>query len=387
MQFREVIGHKELKKKLIQSLSQGRIPHAQLYYGPEGSGKLALALAYAQFLNCKNRQPEDSCGSCPSCLQFQKLAHPDLHFIYPVATTAEIKEKPKSLDFIQQWRNFLISCNYYINLNGWYEAIEIERKQGIINKDDCNEIVRSLGYKTYESEYKIMVIWMVEKLFHAAAPKILKILEEPPDKTIFFLITENIDQILPTIISRTQLVKVPKINDFDLSEQLKALPGTDDIIVRKAVNMANGNYLEAIRYLQQREEEESHFSGFRNWMLLCYKNNIADLSVFIEEYAKFPRERLKSFLNYGIYIYRYCFHIHVLESPNIRLEGKELEFVFNFSKFVHPCNTGQLFQLLNEAIYHIERNANTPILLMDLSLQIGKLLRITAPQKSAAINS
>ena len=200
MLFKDVIGHNDLKSRLLLSVKEGRIPHAQLFFGPEGSGNLPLAFAYAQYLNCKNRQPEDSCGLCPSCIQFQKLAHPDLHFIYPVATTTTIKEKPKSLDFIAQWREFLLSNNCYVSLNDWYETIEIEKKQGIINKDDCNEIVRLLGYKSYESEYKVMVIWMVEKLFHAAAPKILKILEEPPDKTVFLLITENTDLILSTII-------------------------------------------------------------------------------------------------------------------------------------------------------------------------------------------
>lgn len=380
MLFKEIIGHNDLKNRLIQSVQEGRIPHAQLFYGPEGSGNLPLALAYAQYLNCKNRQAGDSCGVCPSCLQFNRLVHPDLHFIYPVATTASVKDKPKSINFIEQWRQFLLSNNYYVSLNGWYEAIEIEKKQGIINKDDCNEIVRSLGYKSYQSEYKVMLIWMVEKLFHAAAPKILKILEEPPDKTVFLLIAENIDLILPTIISRTQLIKIPRISDNDLFNYLEQKENREGSDIRTAVNMANGNYLEALSYLQE-EDEETHYHAFRNWMLMCYKHSIPELHSFVEEHAKYPREKLKSFLNYGIIIFRYCFQIHLIQKPEIRMEGKELEFVRNFSKYVHPGNTPELFQLLDEAIYHIERNANNSILLMDLSLQISTLLKMPQPKK------
>ncbi|MHC1708602.1 MAG: ATP-binding protein [Bacteroidales bacterium] len=382
MLFSEIIGHNDLKNKLIQAIQEGRIPHAQLFYGPQGSGNLAMALAYAQYLNCRNRQAQDSCGMCPSCIQFQKLAHPDLHFIYPVATTTSVKDKPKSIDFIRKWIEFLLTNKGYVNLNNWFEFIEIENKQGIINKDDCNEIVRSLGYKSFDSEYKIMVIWMVEKLFHAAAPKILKILEEPPDKTIFLLVTENIDLILATIISRTQLVKVPRINDEDLQQYLLEHYSKDPAEIRQAVNLSNGNLIEAESYLQD-EAEETHYNAFRYWMQICWRKSIPDLHAFVEEHSRYTRERLKAFLSYGILVYRNCYYIHLLNDPRIRMEGEELDFIRNFSKYVHPDNILQLYKLLNEAIYHIERNANASILLMDLSLQISLQLKVPAPKKNS----
>ncbi len=359
----------------------GRIPHAQLFYGPEGSGNLAIALAYAQFLNCRDRQADDSCGRCPSCLQFQKLAHPDLHFIYPVATTTNVKDKPKSLNFIQEWREFILTRKAYVNLDGWYSAINIERKQAIINKDDCNEIVRVMGYKSYESEYKVMVIWMIEKLFPASAPKILKILEEPPDKTVFLMITENLDHILSTILSRSQIIKVPKIKDEDLMKYLETRYDKKETEMRQAVNLSDGNLIEALNCLDN-EGDEAYYEDFRKWMLLCYQNKITELQPFIEEHAQFTREKLKSYLQYGTVVFRYCYHLNVIPSPKIRMEGGELTFVKNFSKYIHSGNILKLFQLLNDAIFHIERNANASILLMDLSLQIGKQLKIQAPQNN-----
>ena len=194
--------------------------HAQLFLGPEGSGKLPLALAYAQYINCQNRQEDDSCGHCPSCIKFNKLIHPDLHFVYPVSKTKDSSDKPTSKEFLKPWRELVLENNGYINLTDWYEKIDIEKKQGIINADDCNNIIKTLSYKSFESEYKIMIIWMVEKLFHSAAPKILKILEEPPEKTLFILISENPDIIINTILSRTQLVKIPKIANNDLYQEL-----------------------------------------------------------------------------------------------------------------------------------------------------------------------
>lgn len=189
MLFNKIIGQQQVKERLIQTVKENRVSHAQLFIGANGSGKLALAIAYAQYVNCKSRSETDSCGICPSCIKYEKLIHPDLHFIYPIAATKEVK-KPRSADFIESWRSLLIENNYYISLNEWFEKIGIENKQGIINAEDCNSIIKTLGYKSYEAEYKVMIIWMAEKLFHAAAPKILKILEEPPEKTLFILITE-----------------------------------------------------------------------------------------------------------------------------------------------------------------------------------------------------
>nr|MBC8146675.1 DNA polymerase III subunit delta [Bacteroidota bacterium] len=218
MQFKEVIGHEEIKKRLIQTVRENRISHAQLFAGQEGIGKLALAIAYGQYISCTNKQETDSCGVCPSCIKYNKLIHPDLYFTYPVSTNKEVKTKPLSRLFISKWREILLQKDYIFSLQQWYQKIQIENKQGIINTEDCNEIIKSLSLKTFESEYRVVIIWMPEKLFHAAAPKLLKILEEPPPKTLFLLITESPDKILKTIISRTQIIKIPKLKDQDVKE-------------------------------------------------------------------------------------------------------------------------------------------------------------------------
>ncbi len=375
MQFSEVIGHSGLKKQLIQTVKEGRIPHARLFYGPEGNGKLALGLAYSTYLSCANKQAEDSCGSCPSCLKFAKLAHPDLHFIFPVATNATIREKPRSIDFLEEWRQYLLARHAYVSLNDWYEQIGIEKKQGIINANDCNEIVRTLGYTSYEGNYKFMVIWMVEKLYHAAAPKILKILEEPPDKTVFLLISENTDLIIPTILSRTQLLKVPPIDQEAMVSHLQTIEqaGTSDL--QKIASLSGGNYIEALKYLEDAADETLTFTHFRNWMLASYLYKVSEIQTINAELAKLPKESLKAFLIYGIRVIRYCLHLNTPGHPEIVLRGKELEFVRNFSKYVTVSNAEALFGLFNEAIFHIERNAYVPLVLMDVSLRAGKLLQ------------
>ncbi len=257
MRFKDVIGQGPVKQRLIKTVKDNRVSHAQLFLGPEGSGKLALAIAYAQYINCTNKSPDDSCGTCPSCIKYSKLIHPDLHFIYPTAPLEKL-EKPISLDFIAKWRELLTDTRCYLDLPAWYEKIGIERKQAIINTRDCSEILKTLSYKSYEAEYKVMIIWMVEKLFHAAAPKILKILEEPPDKTLFILVSENQEQILKTILSRTQLIKIPSIDEDVLIESLIG-EGYEQSRVNDAVRISGGNYLEANRLLGMADEETQNF--------------------------------------------------------------------------------------------------------------------------------
>ncbi len=220
MLFSEVIGQKEIKQKLIHTIAENRVAHAQLFYGDEGRGKLALALAYAQFISCKDpgkMQRQDSCGSCSSCIKYNKLIHPDLHFIYPVAESKVVKGPRKSKksvvsdDYLVPWREMIIDNKAYVSFDDWNKKLDIERKQASINSTDCGGIIGTLSYSSYESEYKIMLIWLIEKLNYQAAPKLLKILEEPPEKTGFLLIAEQIDMIIPTILSRLHQVKIPKI--------------------------------------------------------------------------------------------------------------------------------------------------------------------------------
>jgi len=387
MLFRDIIGQDDVKRRLIRTVKEGRVSHAQLFTGPEGSRKLALALAYAQFINCKNRvwpndenQAGDSCGTCPSCVKYQKLVHPDLHFIYPISSTKEIK-KPLSRDFLQTWRQVLLQNNYRLTLFDWYEAIGIEKKQGIINAEDCSEILRTLSYKSYESEYKVMVIWMAEKLFHAAAPKILKILEEPPDKTLFILITENQDQIINTILSRCQVVRIPRLTDENLTDQLtKEMPELNGK-TGTVIPLAEGNYTKACKLLLENEEESYQVENFIKWMRLCYAGDILKMHDFVSEIARIGRERQKSFLAYSSRIIRNGMLLHYSVPKLTRLNDEEMEFVEKFRHFITHVNILQMAENLDVAQYHIERNANPNILFMDLSFTMAGLLKLAAGKK------
>ncbi len=341
MRFSEITGNEDIKRKLIQTVLDQRVSHAQLFFGPENSRKFALAIAYAQFINCTNKQGVagniDSCGVCPSCVKYQKLIHPDLHFIYPVATTKRVTKKPQSKHFIEDWRKFLLENNFQSGLQGWYETIGIENKQGIINAEDCNEIITTLSYKSYESDYKVMIIWMVEKLFYSAAPKLLKILEEPPEKTLFILLSEEPDQIIKTILSRTLMVKIPK----------SVIPGYG-----------------------KTEEDSIHFEPFRHWMRSCYAGKIPELIGFASEITKAGREKQKSFLIYALKVVGYCATMNYRQLVPDGLEGEELKFIRDFSPFITSDKLIEFNTLLNDAIFHVERNAHTSTLFLDLSLKI-----------------
>ena len=385
MKFSEIIGQSPIKNYLIQTVRNSRVSHAQLFVGPPGNGKLALAIAYAQFISCTDKQyfPEgsdlaaDSCGVCPSCIKFSKLIHPDLHFIYPIITTKDIK-KPKSTDFVKQFRELMLSKDCFINLNQWYETIGVENKQGIINADDCDEIIRKVGMKAYEADYKVVIIWMVEKLYHAAAPKLLKVLEEPPDKTLFILISENKDQILNTILSRTQLVKVPRLANKEINSILIEKHELSEIRARKITNLANGDYNLALDLINEEDDEDNYLETLRQWFRHCYllkASDRVDLVSFVEELAKLGREKQKAFLQYGLKILRNALINNEGDDKNLKMEDAEAEFVTNFAKTQNPERIEKISDLLNQAVYHVERNANPKILFMDLSLTLHSLMR------------
>ena len=375
MRFGDIIGQEQIKKNLIQTVLDQRVSHAQLFFGPEGNEKLALAIAYAQYINCPEARKQhltDSCGTCPSCVKYQKLIHPDLHFIFPVATTKKVTRKPKSIDYIEEWRSFLLSNDFHVNLHEWYEAIGIENKQGIINADDCSEIIHTLSYKSYESEYKVMILWMVEKLYYSAAPKILKILEEPPEKTLFILISEDPDQIISTIRSRTLLVKIPKIGIPDLTNFLIRKYSLNEREAGIISRQSSGNLKLALNRLQRVEEDQYNFITFRKWMLLCYDNKIVDLVGFTSEISKIGRENQKTFLLYALGVIQSCAAIVFRNEDLVTADSDELKFLQKFSRFINASTIDFFFELFNTAIYHIERNAHPQTLFLDLSLKASR---------------
>jgi len=378
MQFSEIIGQEVIKKKLIQTVLDQRVSHAQLFFGPEGNEKLALAIAYAQFINCQNRSSgihPDSCGICPSCVKYQKLVHPDLHFIFPISTTKKITRKPKSNDFLEDWRTFLIENDYHVNLHEWYDFIGMENKQGIINADDCNEIIHTLSYKSYESEYKVMILWMVEKLYYAAAPKILKILEEPPEKTLFILITEDPDQVINTIRSRTLLVKIPKIGITELSVYLRDNKGIGEREAGIIARQSFGNIKQCLNRLQHIEEDQFNFTNFRKWMLLCFDYKVVELVGFSGELARIGRENQKDFLLYALKVIRNCSTLVYGEEVQVMAEGEELKFLKKISAYINSSNYIRFSELFNSALYHVERNANPQTLFLDVSMKAAALFQ------------
>ncbi|MBN4051522.1 hypothetical protein JYU16_01785 [bacterium AH-315-M05] len=375
MLFKEIIGQHSVKQRLIQTVKDNRISHAQLFIGPEGSGNLPLAIAYAQYISCENKGERDSCGACPSCVKYNKLAHPDLHFVYPVNKTKEVsKDKVTSADFSNHWRS-AVSENPYLNLTQWYNKIGIENKQGIINVEDCNEIIKTLGLKTYEAEFKVMIIWKPERLFHAAAPKLLKILEEPPQKTLFLLVAEDQDQIIKTILSRTQLVKINKISDEELHKEIVEKYRLYKEEATKVVRLANGNYSEALRLIENDENEHFNTLMFPKWMRMCFKRDVLEIMDWVEEISKIGREKQKNFIAYGLHIVRESLVLNYGDAGLVRLNGEELSFTNKFAPFINSSNAFQISDELNKAHLHIERNANPKILFLDLSLRFYEMLQ------------
>lgn len=374
MKFADIVGQQEIKRRLINSVKDQRVSHAQLFHGAPGSGKMAMALAYAQYINCRRRGPDDSCGQCPSCVKYEKLAHPDLHFIFPVTKTSAV-QKASSREFLGTWRNYLIERKAYINLEEWYRQMEVENKQGIINTEDINSINQTLAYKSFESEYKVMLIWMVERIYHAASTRILKILEEPPDKTLFILISENPDLIPLTILSRTQMIRFAPLSDDELTEGLlsrKQIAAADAAKIRFK---AGGNLNVALQMAETGDTDEENFQFFRNWMRLCYVNNFASLYQMSADFVKLGREKQKSLLRYGLDIARRCLLMNYKLESKIRSEGEELEFIRKFSDFIHPGNIDTISAAFDESIDNIERNANGNILFINLSIKMTMWLR------------
>lgn len=379
MQFRNIIGQQAVKDRLIKTVGENRISHAQLILGPSGSGALPIAIAYAQFISCTNKVIDDSCGECPSCKKFAKLAHPDLHFVFPIALSKEIRFSTHVMD---SWREAFLN-NHYLNLNDWFDYLDAENKQPVIGTEESSEILRKLSLTTYESEYKIMVIWLPEKMNHAAANKLLKILEEPPDKTLFLLVCENEDQLLRTIVSRTQLVKVNKIPDEELKKALIERHGISAEEALKITHLCDGSYNEAKKLLQENESAGQNMQLFRTWMLSCLKFDAQAVVKWTEEMSKTGRESQKTFFGYAQHIIRECMMMNNAGLQFVKLEGEELDFVKKFGRFVHNGNIERFVAELNKAQQHIERNANPKILFMDLSFKMNEILNIPAPVVSA----
>jgi len=370
MLFRDIIGQEDVKKRLVNTVKENRVSHAQLFLGAEGSGALALAIAYAQYLSCTQRTEEDSCNDCPSCVKYNKLVHPDLHMAYPIALSKDLRISAQAAT---EWREAVLE-NPYLNLNDWFNYLNAENKQPVIGVDESAEILKRLSLTTYESEYKIMLIWMVEKMNHQAANKLLKILEEPPEKTLFLLVCEDDEQLLKTIVSRTQLVKIKKIPDHAIVQALQEKHGVSREQALNIAHLSDGNYNTAQKLLEEADPESSLMQPFRSWMLNCLNFNPAPIISWVDELAKGGREVQKTFLSYALHIARECVMVNYADPSLVRLQGEEYEFVKKFSRFIHRDNCDRFTEEISKAREHVERNANSKILFLDLSFRMNELL-------------
>lgn len=377
MLFSEIVGHDDLKKRLIQSVNENRVAHAQLFVGTEGSGKMALAIAYSQYINCQNRTESDSCGVCPSCKKYMSLSHPDLHFIFPTATNKSVKKDPESDLFLAEWREYFSDCQGYVNLSEWFDKLDIENKQGIINVRDASTVIRKLSFKSYESEYKVVILWMPEKLNVFSANKLLKLIEEPPEKTLFLLVAENQEEVLSTIRSRCVLVKVPRLDSAVIKDALVEKCGCSEQLALDAATMSNGSWPLAKRFSNDIDNEMLYADTFRKWMRYCFKGAVPELIDFVANEIKgLGREKQKALLEYGLNIFHCSLLINNNISSAVMLTSAEKTFAQNFAPYINMKNVTQICALFEESINQIVRNANAQLVFMDDSLKMSKLLRL-----------
>lgn len=375
MQFKDVIGQEAVKQRLISSVQKNHVPHAQLFLGPAGCGKLPLALAYAQYILCPNRTETDSCGVCPTCQKMQKLVHPDLHFVVPTATTKKIKSNPESDLFMEEWREYVFQNQGYVDTSSWYTFLDVENKQGYMSVRDAASLLRKLSMKSYEGEYKIAIIWMAEKMRVDTANKLLKLLEEPPEKTVFLLIAEDQEELLATIKSRTALVKIPAIANDKIEMALFERLGCTAQQAHDAAMISEGNWLNACHSVQESEDRKFFFTTFQQWMRLCFRAAYSELIDFSNNARSLGREKQKELLDYGLRIIRNSLLFDNGLAEIVMLPDDEKQFNAKFAPFVNPANLAQIAELFEEAIRQIERNGYAPLIFTDVSFKMVALLK------------
>lgn len=378
MLFKDIIGLSHIKNHLATSADAGRIPHAQLFIGPEGSGTLPMALAYAQYIICANTNGENK-GENQACnLKFNTLSHPDMHFAYPVSNSDKIKSHAVSDHYIQAWRTFMKEQPYG-NLFDWYRLIGIEKKQGQIGVDEAQDVVKKLALKSYEGGHKVMLIWMAEKMNLSASNKLLKLIEEPPNNTVFILIAEDEEQLIQTIRSRCQTLHFPPLAEEAMANALVEKGLVREEALRIA-HEADGNFNKALDLMNKDSEDLVFEKWFVQWVRSAFKSKgnkaaIHELILWSEEVAKTGRETQKNFLQYCLTVMRQAllinFNTGELAYMRIHVDGFQLD---KFAPFIHENNIMDIVDELETAIYHIERNGNSKIILTDLSIKLTRLL-------------
>jgi len=372
MNFASIPGHKELKTTLINAVRNNHVAHAQLFVGQSGGAATALALAFAKYLNCENQQESDACGSCSSCHKFNKLIHPDLHFLFPFAKTSTDDKKFSRSTVVNEFRNFLIEQPFSDDKD-WGVYQEAAEKQLNISVEEARTMIADISLKAFEGKYKIVLLWLPELLNNQASNAILKVLEEPTPQTIFLIVSQNITNVLPTILSRCQIIQVPQFSDEEitnyLQEQLEILPEQ----AKKAAYMAEGSMSEALRVLNEVKDDD--ITLFRKWMLNCYEHKFGDLVDLAEDFGKYGRETQKSFLAFALNVFRDVLIINHGETSMLRLSDENRAFLEKFSKVFSLHNLEPILGFINDAHYQISRNANSKLVFLDTSIQIATVIK------------
>ena len=372
MIFSDIHGLDEIKQRLIRSVQSGKVAHAQLFAGPGGAPNLQMVLAFATYLNCENRGDKDACGNCPSCSKNAKYIHPDLHFVFPVSGTKKVKVKDAiSQRFLKEWREFLIENTDY-TLEEWSRVYGGENKQVNISREESRQIIRNLSLKSFEGEYKIMLIWLPEYFHPAAANGILKVLEEPPEKTVFLLVSNDPERLLTTILSRTQMVRIRKFNETEIADILSQNTDADAARIRQVARMAEGSLSQAGKLLDKLEADQ--YEEFVQWMRKCYNTrDFTDLVLLADQFHSMAKIEQRAFLQYGITIMRES--LLVYHAPELsRLAETEKPFVEKFGRLLSIDKIEKITSLFNDALYHLERNASPKMTFLDTSLQIMIIL-------------
>lgn len=373
MYFKDIVGQEQIKKELIQSAKKEVVPHAQLFCGKGGAGTFALALAYAQYLNCKDRTDTDSCGHCPSCVKFDRLEHPDLHFVFPIVSKKEAKKEVCD-DYLPEWRGFLNGRTYF-NMDDWFEDLDPGNSQVLIYARESDEIIRKLSLKIYEADYRILLVWLPEKMHATCANKLLKMIEEPPAHTVILMVSETPDQVLGTIQSRAQRINIKPIGTADIAKSLEEKEMLDADQAEEIAHLSGGDYLRALRLISTDEENSFFLEQFIGMMRNSWAKDVKGMKARAELLAGIGRERQKNFLGFCQHLIRENF-VCRFQAPELNyMTRKEREFSIKFSPFVNERNVFDLMDELAKAEMHIMRNVNPKMVFFDLALRITVFIR------------
>lgn len=372
MKFSDIPGLEETKKLLIDSVKENHIAHAQLFAGAEGALNLPLALAYATYLHCQNKG-DDSCGMCSACSKSLKYIHPDTHFVFPLSNVKNDKDEDRfKAEIMKSWRSFLIE-QPFSDLDNWTTYYGGEDKQALINREESREIIKTLSLKPFESPYKVMIIWQPELMHSSAANGILKILEEPASHTYFILVSNAADKLLPTIISRTQLITVPLLPDKEIESHLLEKKSVEQKKATRITKLAEGNLNLALSMIDSEGDDNTPL--FIDWMRACYnQRRIGDLVTMAENFHQMDKLQQRNLLHYSIDMLRESLLSISSATQLHRTQGEELDFVKKFSSQLTVPKIEKSFKLMNDACYHLERNGSAKMIFLDLSLQLSKTI-------------